>query len=40
MTVRHETEAKPPRVETDGCSELTCIYHGAENRRKRDEQSK
>lgn len=23
--------------ETDGCSELTCIYHGEENQRKRDE---
>jgi len=22
------------RVSTDGCSELTCIYHGEENRRK------
>lgn len=25
------------RPETDGCSELTCIYHGEENQRKIDE---
>lgn len=29
-------EPKPAkRPSTDGCSELSCPYHGAENRRKR-----